>query len=421
MAMLDGLKTVLGRQTLPPDGQMELMEHLAELRTRIFRSLLYVAVAMGLTYYQVPRLFNLLKAPLANLMGPLDLNIGFLSLQQGFFLWMQMCFVSGLVLATPFVVLEIWGFIAPALTDEERKPVKYLAPFSVLLFLAGVGIGYACLPTTYAWMATYLDDFGSVTVIQDATPFVLLSVKIMLAFGLAFQLPIVLLFLARVGIVSANLMTTYWRHAVVAIAALSGILTPSNDPPTMLMMAVPMAGLYILSIGLVRAFEPKADGRRGPSLGVMLAVALAPCAMLGAVAFWLTRPAMQKMHVAVREQKPQRAQIQEGPAQNLPVDATSPQALRRDIDALKAQTAQMGQNGQGNRNGQSATPLPNTLTEIQTKLDEVIQRLEALENRVKETNPPASAPTEPTQTPSAPNDLAPAPTVAPAVSAGGRQ
>jgi sec-independent protein translocase protein TatC len=297
MALIPGSKS----QTQNPEAQMELVEHLAELRNRIIRSILYVVVGMILTYNLYSEIFTILAYPLAPILKKVGgvLIIG--QIQDGFLLQMQVSFLSGLVVAIPLVVLELWGFISPALTPEERRPVKYLAPFSVLLFIAGVAIAYASLPTAFGWMASFIPDIPTVpsgengannaaTLYQNAQQYLLLTVKILLGFGVAFQLPIILLFLARVGIINANLMTTYWRHAIVVIATAAAILTPSNDPLTMLMMAVPMAGLYILSIGLVRAFEPKEDGSRsGPSFAVMMLVALVPISTVAASGYWLWR------------------------------------------------------------------------------------------------------------------------------------
>ena len=282
------------RKPAAADGQMELMEHLGELRTRIFRSVVYILVGMALTYNLFHQIYDVLSYPLQAILGgtatsgPIG-TVAIREIQSGFLIRMQVSLIAGLVVAFPLVVLELWGFIEPALTPAERKPVTYLAPFSVLLFLAGVGTGYSCLPAAYAWMAGYIRDIPGAQLIQDAQSYVLLTVKIMLAFGVSFQLPLVLLFLARVGLITADLMTTYWRHATVGIAVIAAVLTPSNDPLTMLMMAVPMAALYLLSIGLVRAFEPKADGSRNPSLVPMLVIALAPVCILGAVGYWLYR------------------------------------------------------------------------------------------------------------------------------------
>lgn len=296
MALTPGNKS----QTQNPEAQMELVEHLAELRNRIIRSILYVVVGMIITYNLYPTIFTILSYPLAPILNKVGGRLVITGIQDGFLLQMQVSFLSGLMIAIPLVVLELWSFISPALTPEERRPVKYLAPFSVLLFIAGVSVAYASLPTAYGWMASFIPAIPTLpggsggpdatALLQNAQQYLLLTVKILLAFGVAFQLPIVLLFLARVGIINSHLMITYWRHAIVVIATAAAILTPSNDPLTMMMMAVPMAGLYLLSIGLVKAFEPKADGSRpGPSFLSMLLVALAPVAILAAAGWWLWR------------------------------------------------------------------------------------------------------------------------------------
>jgi len=253
---------------------------------------------MILTYNLFDRLYTILEFPLKPVLAHINGMITLNNITSGFFIRMEISLVSGIAVALPFIILELWGFIEPALTPEERKPVKYLAPFSVLLFLAGIGTGYACLPATFSWMALYIVDLPGVTLMQNTQDYILLTVKIILAFGIAFQLPLVLLFLARIGLITAQLMTTYWRHATVGIAVAAAILTPSNDPLTMMMMAVPMAGLYLLSIGLVRAFEPKEDGTRTVSLLPMILVSLAPVAIIGAVGYWLTREINLQKHPA---------------------------------------------------------------------------------------------------------------------------
>lgn len=274
---------------MPPDGQMELMEHLTELRARILRSIGYVAIGMVLTYNLFHQIYALLSYPLQPVMAKSGGSFTFNNIADAFLLQLQVCLISGLAVALPFITLEIWGFIEPALTPEERRPVKYLAPFSILLFLAGIGTGYASLPMAYGWMASYIVNVPGAVLLQHAEQYIILTVKIILAFGISFQLPLILLFLARIGVITSGLMTTYWRHATVGIAVIAAVLTPSNDPLTMMMMAVPMAGLYLLSIGLVRAFEPKEDGSRSISLAPMLTVSLMPVVILMAVGYWLYR------------------------------------------------------------------------------------------------------------------------------------
>lgn len=279
------------KKPVPEDGQMELVEHLAELRTRIFRAILYLIVGMVLTYNFFKPLYNLINDPLTRALGQNSVvgTIKLDSVQDAFFLKLQVSFIAGLVIALPLLVMELWGFIRPALTEKEREPIKFLAPFSALLFLAGVGTGYAVLPLAYDWMVGYIREVPGAELLQDAAKYLLLSVKIILAFGIAFQLPVVLLFLARVGVLTSKLMIAYWRHAVVVLAALAAIFVPSNDPITMVMMAVPMAGLYMLSISLVKAFEPRDDGSAAKPLLTMVLVSLAPAVMLVAMSYWIMR------------------------------------------------------------------------------------------------------------------------------------
>jgi sec-independent protein translocase protein TatC len=310
---------------------------------------------MVVTYNLYPVIFTILAYPLSPILNKVGGVMAITGIQDGFLLQMQVSFLSGLMTAIPLVGLELWGFISPALTPEERKPVKYLAPFSVLLFLAGVAVAYASLPTAYGWMASFIPDIPTVpggangannaaTLYQNAQQYLLLTVKILLGFGVAFQLPIILLFLARVGIINAGLMTTYWRHAIVLIAAAAAILTPSNDPLTMLMMAVPMAGLYLLSIGLVRAFEPKADGSRtGPSFATMMMVALAPIAIVVASGYWLWRSdptAQDHVNVPARRTTAAPALPNTAPSPAPPIPSASSQnaeieVLRREIKILQ--------------------------------------------------------------------------------------
>jgi len=352
-----------------PDAQMELVEHLAELRTRIFRSIIYVVAGMALTYGLFNSLFQLLWNPIAPTLTHVEGKPVFSGAMEPFLLRMQICLIGGLTAAFPFVIYELWGFIAPALTPEERKPVTYLAPFSVLLFLAGVGTAYACLPATYSWAMSYADDLGvPVGVYLNPGQYILLSVKILLAFGIAFQLPLILLFLAWIGLINADLMTQYWRHATVVIAVVAAVLTPSNDPLTMLMMAVPMAGLYLLSIGLVRAFQPKEDGSRKPSMGSLLLVSLAPVALLGAVSFWLYRTHALVLKPYQQTQTQQVQQIERTQAQQAAAQQSQQQKqvtleeqvllLRQQLEQQQELMRQMQQQLNGLRPQGAAPAIP---------------------------------------------------------------
>ena len=342
------------------EGQMELMEHLAELRTRIFRALLYVVLGMVLTYGLFPWIYSAVTAPiqsvLMNLPTPGTLNYG--SIAQPFLIRFQVAMITGLMVAFPLVTLEMWGFIEPALTPHESKPIKFLAPFSVLLFIMGILVAYACLPMTYQWMSSFANDMPGTSALIDAKDYLTLSVKIMLAFGVAFELPLVLLFLARIGIITAALMQQYWRHAVVIISVVAAIITPSADPFTMLMMAIPMAILYILSIGLVRAFEPKENGESALSITTMLLITMVPVCIVGAVGVYLWKFNPMRI-VKSAEKKSEQRQATDSVAGTTPstigLDAKL-NGLIKEIASLKAEVAAL----KTEKSHKSDTPLPQT-------------------------------------------------------------
>lgn len=172
---------------------------------------------------------------------------------EPFMFRIQVCAIAGLVLAAPLITLELWGFVSPALTPEERRPILWVAPMSIVLFAAGVTATYLILPTTLGYLVKFLPPGAELR--PSVSQSLIFVVKMFLAFGLLFELPVVLLFLGKVGIVTSGTLVSYWRQAVVIIAVLAAVLTPSGDFFTMLVMAIPVIFLYLLSIGLVRMVE----------------------------------------------------------------------------------------------------------------------------------------------------------------------
>jgi sec-independent protein translocase protein TatC len=241
------------------DRQAELIEHLAELRTRVFRSAAYVAVGTAISWFFYQRIFLLLTAPVTVVLRDAKMNTRFqmLSLTEPFMLQLQVCVVAGLILAAPLVTMEAWGFISPALSKAEKRPIKWVAPMSIVLFLMGVRLCYYIMPVAVRWFVSYSPPNSDLRPV--ITPTLLFLVKMMLAFGLAFELPIVLMFLGKLGIINSRMMKIYWRQAVIITAIVAAIVTPSNDAFSMLMLAIPMCILYLLSIFLVKIIEPKDD------------------------------------------------------------------------------------------------------------------------------------------------------------------
>jgi sec-independent protein translocase protein TatC len=229
---------------------MELWEHLAELRGRIFRSLFYIALMMVVTWFFYDQLFAFLSHPLEQVLK--NPTYIWQTIQEPFLVRMQVSLVAGLVLALPLLTLEMWGFVAPGLTPEEKRGFHVVVPLSLFFFLVGVTMAYLILPSAFAWFASFL---GAGTLYQNPQRLILFVVKMMLAFGVVFQLPVVLMFLAWIGVVSSKTLKENWRTALVLTSVLGAVATPSQDAFTMVLMAVPLAGLYFASIWLVGMVE----------------------------------------------------------------------------------------------------------------------------------------------------------------------
>lgn len=247
------------------DKTAELTEHLAELRTRIIRAAVYAVAGMVLIYIFEDPLFKLLAKPIIETLqnrhvptygnGPGGFVIR--NFTDAFFIKLQISTVGGLIVAAPFIVMELWGFIAPALTTKEKRGIHLVAPMSVILFLAGVTCAYLIMPMAVRWFLSYLTDIPGAVLMQNPLTYVVFMVKMLLAFGLVFQLPVILMFLGKVGIINSGLMIRYWRHIAVGLFSVAMVIAPSNDPGTMLALAVPLTLLFFGSIGLVRMVETK--------------------------------------------------------------------------------------------------------------------------------------------------------------------
>ncbi|GIV15668.1 MAG: Sec-independent protein translocase protein TatC [Armatimonadota bacterium] len=237
------------------DRPADLTEHLEELRTRIIRSLFAIFIGWVTGYILFPVVYHLISLPLNEPLRRVHGTTVFLHFADPFFLRLKLSFVVGLIFAAPYVTYQIWAFVAPGLTRSERRVVKMFIPFSGILFAMGVVLGYLLLPAAISWFLSYLQDYGNATLLQNPLSYVLLSVKILLAFGLSFQLPIVLIILAKLGLVTSRRLMTYWRHAIVIISIIAAVITPTNDPLSMTVMALPMVFLYFFTIGVVKRME----------------------------------------------------------------------------------------------------------------------------------------------------------------------
>jgi sec-independent protein translocase protein TatC len=237
------------------EKRAELVDHLSELRARLIRVVIYLVVGTVVAWFLYDQIFSLLTRPMVATIKHLDSKFLLTSFTEAFMIRMQICMVSGIIVTCPLIIMELWGFVAPGLTPSERRPIEWVAPLSALLFVLGVALCYLIMPVAFEWFASYIPKNAELRPSMQASVF--FTVKMLLVFGLLFELPIVLMLAAKIGIVDSRMLKENWRVAIVLVCIVAAIATPSNDALTMLMAAVPVAFLYFLGIFLVRITERK--------------------------------------------------------------------------------------------------------------------------------------------------------------------
>ncbi len=235
------------------EPRSDLVSHLEELRTRVLRSLVYLCVTATVASIWVKPLYHFIAGPILAGVHAGGGRLNNAGIMDGLMLRLWVAVLVGLVGALPLIYLEVWGFVKPGLTRKERRMVGPLAPVSGVLFLAGVAMAYVITYPSAWWLVSLrMEGTEALLSLNDA---VILFLKFYVAFGLAFQLPIVVVLLAALGIVNSRLLTRHWREATVLIFLAAAIITPTRDPLTMTIAALPMVVLYLGTIGFVKRME----------------------------------------------------------------------------------------------------------------------------------------------------------------------
>jgi sec-independent protein translocase protein TatC len=238
---------------------MSLMEHLTELRYRLLVSIAAVVVAALVAWSVSDRLYHLLTAPVVRLL-PADADrLVFLSLTEPFVLYMKVAGLAGLFIASPVVIYQLWMFVAPGLYRHERRHAVPVIVASVLCFIAGGAFGYLILfPAMAHFFLAMGSDFRQMLTVSALFGFL---IRTLIGCALVFEWPIVVFFLARLGIVSARGMWGNFRYAILVIFLAAAIVTPTPDAATQTILAVPMLGLYLVGILIAWAVGPRDRAR----------------------------------------------------------------------------------------------------------------------------------------------------------------
>lgn len=225
--------------------KMTFLEHLEELRKRIIVVAIALAAGFAVCWHYAERIFDLLQRPLAQFL-PAGEKLVYTRLTEPFFLYMKVAFYTGIFVASPIILLQVWLFIAPGLYKNERRYAAPFIIFATLFFVGGGYFGYRfILPATCEFFIETGRQFHQMIKADDFFSF---ASTIILASGLVFETPILIFFLARLGIVTPAFLLQKFKWAVVLSFVIAAIITPTPDMVTQTALALPMIGLYLLGV-----------------------------------------------------------------------------------------------------------------------------------------------------------------------------
>ncbi|TMA91426.1 MAG: twin-arginine translocase subunit TatC [Deltaproteobacteria bacterium] len=231
------------------DSNMTLTEHLEELRWCILKSVLAIVLASGLCYFFSDAIFAFIVAPLRQNLQPGQNLIG-TSVTEAFFVEIKVALFAGVIFSCPVIFYQIWRFVAPGLSRGERKWVIPFVLCATGFFIGGASFCYRfVLPVAFKYFIEQYETMGVSPAIRIGDYFTFFF-RMVLAFGVTFELPVFTFFLVRVGVWDYRFMLRSFRYAIVAIFIIAAILTPTPDVINQSLLAIPMLLLYILSIGV---------------------------------------------------------------------------------------------------------------------------------------------------------------------------
>ena len=234
-------------------GQMSFLDHLEELRSRIFKMLIAVGVGFAACFTFAHQLFIFVSMPIRKA----GVQLVATSVTEGFNLEIKLAFLAAIFLTSPFLMAQIWLFISPGLYKRERR---YAMPFiisSSLLFVLGGAFGYfIAFPFALQYLTQYTRDMGLQTMFTAENYFDLF-IAVELGLGVVFEIPALIFVLSRIGLVSGSFLLRNTKYAVLIAAVVAAIITPTGDIPNMMVMAVPMVALYMLGVLVAYIFGKK--------------------------------------------------------------------------------------------------------------------------------------------------------------------
>ena len=243
-------------------GKMSFLDHLDELRRRIIYSVVGVGIGFSVAFWWLNDLFTFIFKPMQAAL-PAGQHLIYTEPGEQFFLMFKIGLMAGLIIASPLVLSQVWLFIAPGLYSHEKKLAIPFVVMGTLLFVGGAAFShYLLFPVIWKFFATSSVEF--VTFMPRIEPAFSWYLRLMLGTGLTFQLPTLVLFLAKMGLITPRFMIRNFGYAVIIIAIVAAIVSPDPGGVGMAMMGLPVILLYILSIGLAWVFGKKRKKTEDP-------------------------------------------------------------------------------------------------------------------------------------------------------------
>ena len=254
------------------ERRMSLGSHLKELRVRLSWSAGFLVVGTVIGWYLFEPVFKLLQAPLLEVTKArgIEAVVNFGTVVSAFDLRIQVSIFLGVIITSPFWLYNLWAFVSPGLNTRERRFTLGFLFSSVPLFLAGAYIAWSSLPSFVIVLIGFTPE-GSSNVI-NASDYILFAIRIVLVFGLAFVMPVLLVLMNFANLVSGKAILKGWRVAVLVIALVSALATPTADPMSMFLLMGPLAALYFIAVGIAVLNDKRRARRDAKLLGDELEV-----------------------------------------------------------------------------------------------------------------------------------------------------
>jgi sec-independent protein translocase protein TatC len=238
-----------------PGAKMSFLEHLDELRKRIVHAAIAVLVGILISFSFISRIYSFLMAPTMRQL-PSGSRLIYTEPGEAFSLYIQLSMIVGVILASPFIMYQVWMFIAPGLYQNEKKLAIPFVVLSTVGFVGGAVFNHYIM---FPWMMSFFASFNTqdLQFMPKLDAVFSLYTKFLIAMAAVFQMPTIVFFLAKMNLITARFLIQQFKYAVLLTFIISAVITPTGDPVTQTVFAAPMIGLYVLGIGIAWLVGPK--------------------------------------------------------------------------------------------------------------------------------------------------------------------